>query len=320
MSDRPALGELRLLQVLGVAGSLIAILDPAVAATEAQRTSVVSVRAGQTCLREEVRITGFVVARDERGASIPAPGYRIAEIFVNEGDRVAEGQDLLRATRQDDSVRGAPASAKSDQPATLTLHSPVEGTITHIAAKIGTLTGSARPIPGAPPPEPQIRVAASVGLDLLVDVPSIYATQIRKGSLARILREGDTDSTGTVRVPVSEINPASQLGQARVSIEPPSTLWPGEFASAIIETAHDCGVAVPRAAVTYQNGSASVQVLNGTSVETRSVRVGLSDSNNVQIREGLAEGEPVVASVGTALKPGDRVTPVLQGEPGAATP
>ncbi|MFD0937616.1 efflux RND transporter periplasmic adaptor subunit, partial [Methylobacterium trifolii] len=110
----------------------------------------------------------------------------------------------------------------------------------------------------------------------------------------------------------------TQLGRARLTIEPPTALRPGQFASAVIETARDCGLSVPRSAVTYQNGLPTVQVLNGTKVETRSIRTGLSDETTVQVREGLAEDEPVVANAGTALRAGDRVTPVITGKVGTA--
>lgn len=120
-----------------------------------------------------------------------------------------------------------------------------------------------------------------------------------------------------MRVPVSEVDPLTQLGRARLAIDPSSALRPGQFASATIETARDCGLSVPRSAVSYQNGVPTVQVLNGGSVETRSVRTGLFDENTIQIREGLSEGEPVVANAGTSLRSGDRVSPVISDTKGA---
>ena len=153
---------------------------------------------------------------------------------------------------------------------------------------------------------------ADAGIDLLVDVPSPYAAKIRAGLAARIASDGNDAIKGTVRVPVSEVDPATQLGRARLSIEPASALRPGQFASATVETARDCGLSVPRSAVSYRNGAPTVQVLNGGAVETRSVRTGLFDGNTIQIREGLSEGEPVVANAGAVLGNGDRVTPVMQ--------
>jgi hypothetical protein len=150
------------------------------------------------------------------------------------------------------------------------------------------------------------------GTDLIVDVPSLYASRIRKGGIARVIGHDGIEFAGTVRLPVSEIDSRTQLGRARLSIDPAAALRAGQFASATIETAYECGVTVPRSAVTYQNGAATVQVLNGSAVETRGVRTGLADATRIQIREGISEGQPIVASTGMALRPGDRVTPLIK--------
>lgn len=296
-----------------LSGILVLAATFASAAENNTGTSVPGVRAGSACLTEQVRITGFATPREEGGASLSIEGYRIAEILVAEGDKVASGQELLRATRLSDEG-GPPSQAQAQRPATLILRAPIAGRIVRVTARVGMLTGQAAPNPmtGAPP-EPQVRIAADTGMDLLVDVPSPYASKIRSGSAARIVRDDGTEAKGAVRVPVSEVDPGTQLGRARITVEPASALRAGQFASAIIETARDCGLSVPRSAVTYQNGAASVQVFNGSAVETRSVRTGLFDESTIRIREGLADGEPVVANAGTVYRPGDRVTPVIAG-------
>lgn len=294
----------------------------AAAESAADGTSVVGVRAGSVCLREQIRITGFAMPREESGASVPFEGYRITDLFVAEGDSVTLGQELLRATRlgADDSAQPGPAQARQGQPANFSLRAPIAGRITRVNARIGMTTQNpAAAPPAAPgmPPEPMIRIMADAGIDLLVDVPSLYATKIRSGLTARVVAGDGAEAKGTVRVPVSEVDPGTQLGRARLAIDPSSALRPGQFASATIETARDCGLSVPRSAVSYQNGVPTVQVLNGGSVETRSVRTGLFDENTIQIREGLSEGEPVVANAGTSLRSGDRVSPVISDTKGA---
>ncbi|GJD95672.1 efflux RND transporter periplasmic adaptor subunit [Methylobacterium iners] len=286
------------------------LLSGAAAAQTSPGVSVPGVRAGSACLTEQVRITGFATPREEGGASLGLEGYRITEILVAEGDRVTANQDLLRAARLDEAGPPNPAAA-AQRPPTLTLRAPIVGRIVRINARVGMLTGPGTPNPATGIPDPQVRIAAETGMDLLVDVPSPYAAKIRLGSAARILRDDGTEVKGTVRVPVSEVDPGTQLGRARIAVEPPSALRAGQFASATIETARDCGLSVPRSAVTYQNGAASVQVFNGSAVETRSVRTGLFDETTIRIREGLAEGEPVVANAGTVFRPGDRVNPVI---------
>lgn len=297
---------------------------PARAESTAEGTTVASVRAGSACLKEQVRITGFAMAREESGASLPLDGYRITDILVTEGDKVAADQEILKAVRQGDDSGMA---ARPPGPPSLSLRAPIAGRVTRINARVGMLSG----MPSGPgmgaaamgsgmgsgmqaagmPPEPMIRIMGDSGIDLMVDVPSPYVTKLRIGSAARILREDGTELKASVRVPVTEVDPGSQLGRARLGVEAGTALRPGQFASAIVETARDCALAVPRSAVSYQNGSPTVQVLRGTTVETRSVRTGLFDESTIQIREGLSDGEPVVANAGTALRSGDKVTPVI---------
>ena len=293
----------------------IVLAGPALAESTPAGTTVLGVRAGKACLNEQIRITGFATAREEGGASVPLENYRITEIFVNEGDIVTVGQELLRAARLgDDPGQG---QAALQRPPSYSLRAPMAGLVTRINARIGMITS--QPAPAAPaqpgqqtmPPEPQVRIMADAGVDLVVDVPSLYATKIRSGLVAKVLADSSDEIKGTVRQPVSEVDPATQLGRARLSIDPPSALRPGQFASAVLETARDCGLSVPRSAISYKNGAPTVQVLNGTAVETRSVRTGLFDDKSIQIREGLNEGDPVIANAGTALRSGDRVTPVI---------
>jgi hypothetical protein len=53
-----------------------------------------------------------------------------------------------------------------------------------------------------------------------------------------------------------------------------------------------------------------VQVVRRERVETRRVEVGLLSGGLVEVRQGLAEGDVVVARAGALLREGDPVRPV----------
>ena len=57
--------------------------------------------------------------------------------------------------------------------------------------------------------------------------------------------------------------------------------------------------------------SAVVQVVKRDRVETRRVETGLMAAGQVEIREGIAEGDIVVARAGALLREGDPVRPVM---------
>jgi multidrug efflux pump subunit AcrA (membrane-fusion protein) len=50
---------------------------------------------------------------------------------------------------------------------------------------------------------------------------------------------------------------------------------------------------VPSKAVTHQNQSYTVQVVKGTTTETRTVQIGLTDGSNTEITQGFNEGEQI---------------------------
>ena len=60
----------------------------------------------------------------------------------------------------------------------------------------------------------------------------------------------------------------------------------------------------------YGTGGTVVQVVRRSRVETKRVEVGLMAGGQVEIREGLSEGDVVVARAGSLLREGDPVRPV----------
>jgi HlyD family secretion protein len=68
-------------------------------------------------------------------------------------------------------------------------------------------------------------------------------------------------------------------------------------------------VSVPLTAILYGSAGTVVQVVRRQRVETRRVEVGLMSAGQVEIREGLTEGDVVVARAGALLREGDPVRP-----------
>ena len=77
-----------------------------------------------------------------------------------------------------------------------------------------------------------------------------------------------------------------------------------------IATAESRGVTVPASAVLYSQQSTSVLLVKGDRVELREVKTGLRSNGQIEIIDGLREGDVVVAKSGTFLRDGDKVRPV----------
>ena len=68
---------------------------------------------------------------------------------------------------------------------------------------------------------------------------------------------------------------------------------------------------MPLTAILYGSAGTVVQVVRRARVETRRVETGLMAAGQVEIKEGLQEGDTVVARAGALLREGDPVRPVM---------
>ena len=286
-------------------------------ATQPSGAVVLVSRATKACFSASIRVTGFLVPRREAMVNLDMEGYRISEVLVNEGDRVTSGQNLVRLVRSTEggASGGAPpagAGAQAQQaqpalPATMILKAPAAGTIIKSTATVGG-TFSARAT------DPLFSIAIDGEIELEAEVPSIHIPKLAPGQTARVEIDGGRELTGNVRLVPAEINPMSQLGRVRVSVERDPAVRLGSFARATIDASRSCGVSVPRAAVLYKTEGHSVQVVRNSVVETRRVRIGFHSDLAVEIREGIREGDLVVANAGTSLRDGDQVSTKLSDE------
>jgi len=299
--------------VLAVAAGGAAAADVAGAAEPAKPAGagavVLVARATKACFSASVQVTGFLVARREALVTLDMDGFRVTEILVKEGDQVTSGQNLVRLTRQEGGAPAAPpGAAQPAPPSSMTLKAPAAGTITRATAVLGATAN--------PRADPLFRIAVDGEIELEAEIPSIHVPKLAPGQTARIEIEDGRELTGSVRLVPAEINPMSQLGRVRIAVERDPSLRLGSFARATIDASRSCGISVPNSAVLYKTEGTSVQVVRDRTIETRRVRVGFHSDQNVEIREGVREGDTIVANAGTSLRDGDQVQPKFADEIG----
>ncbi|WP_298962875.1 efflux RND transporter periplasmic adaptor subunit [uncultured Methylobacterium sp.] len=195
------------------------------------------------------------------------------------------------------------------------IRAPEAGIVSRRTARVG-MTASASA-------EPLFRLIARGEIELEGEVVETRLPRLREGAPAWIeLAEGERVQ-GRVRAVYPEVDRATRLGKVRVRLDPDPRLRIGTFARGAVELARTRGVTVPQAAVLYGGPQrSSVLVVANDVVEARTVRTGLSDDDDIEIRAGLEPGERVVARAGSFLRDGDRVRPVLvppTEAPGVAT-
>jgi HlyD family secretion protein len=112
-----------------------------------------------------------------------------------------------------------------------------------------------------------------------------------------------------VRRVASTVEPNVQLGQVTITVTSNQRLLVNSSGRALIKTGQSCGVTVPLTAVLYGTAGTVVQVVRRARIETKRVEVGLMSGGQVEIRDGLTEGDIVVARAGALLREGDPVRP-----------
>ncbi len=146
-------------------------------------------------------------------------------------------------------------------------------------------------------------------LELDARVPELELAALRPGQPARVLH-GEREIAAQVRALAPVVAGETRLGIVHVALPPESGLRPGMFARAeIAPEAALPALTVPQEAVVFREGGPVVFVLpeGAERVAQRQVATGLRREGVVEIREGLAAGERVVATGAGFLSDGDRI-------------
>jgi HlyD family secretion protein len=179
---------------------------------------------------------------------------------------------------------------------------PADGIVSRRMARIGGYAAGAA--------EPMFRIVANGEVELDAEVTETRMAAIKVGQSARVEITGLGTIPGTVRLVSPEVDKGTRLGRVRIFLGDNAGLRVGAFARGSIETATGRGLAVPASAILYGPDGASVQVVRANRVETRRIKTGLTAGTLAEVREGLSEGDVVVARSGTFLRDGDAVRPV----------
>ena len=283
-----------------VAGMLLAQPSPSSAAEKAEPNAytgaaVTVVKARKTCFADTISVSGMLVPREEVLVRPEREGLQISQVLADAGESVTSGQVLARL---------APADAPQN---TTAVQAPTAGIILKVDATIGT-TASIRAAP-------LFQIVARGEFELLGELPAKLLSKLSAGQVAKINVVGVGEVAGRVRFIAATVDGATQLGQVRIFIGSDPRLRVGSFARAQIVIAQSCNVAIPLSAVLYGQDSAVVAVVRNDRVETRQIVVGLLAEGEAEIREGLSEGDLVVARAGAFFREGDRVRPFVAGAP-----
>ena len=280
-------------QAIAIAAVLgmTALARPGFAAGEpdAPKGAAVTVlTATKSCFSATVEVAGILIPKDQTAVRPDRPGLKVAEVLVDPGQSVTAGQVLARLHSPDGG--------------SVQVQAPVAGLVSSSTAEVGAVASGKG--------EALFNIITGNEFDLVGQVATTDFAKIAVNQPAKVKVVGAGEMDGKVRLIAPTIEPNSQLGQVFISVDPSKHLLVNASGRAIIKTGESCGIAVPLTAILYGSAGTVVQVVRRQRVETRHVEVGLLSGGRVEVREGLSEGDVVVARAGALLREGDPVRPI----------
>lgn len=256
--------------------------------------AVTTVRSVKSCFDDLLQVTGNVVPRNEILVRSDREGYQISQVLVENGDTVVSGQVLVRL-RQPDAQRGSGEVA---------VQAPAAGVIYTATAPIGMTISSSN--------EPLFRIARQGEMEIVGEPPVDSMARLTTDLSAMVDLVGVGELPGKVRLIATSVNPATQLGEVRIFIGADPRVRVGLFGKASIQMGRRCSPSLPLSAVLYGVGGPIAQIVRDNRVETRRVVLGLMKEGDVEILQGVSEGEDAVARAGAFVRDGDKVVSVQQ--------
>jgi HlyD family secretion protein len=250
--------------------------------------AVTVLTAAKSCFNAIVEVSGILMPREETYVRPERQGLKVAEVLADAGDTVTQGQTLARLTLPEGGM-------------TL-IQAPVAGLIATSSAVVGAAASGKG--------EALFSIIARSEFDMVGMVPTRDLSKLAVNQTARIRVIGAGEVEGRVRRIATTVEPNSQLGQVLIGVTTNRKLLVNSSGRALIKTGQSCGISVPLTAILYGSAGTVVQVVRRQRVETKRVEVGLMSAGQVEVREGLVEGDIVVARAGALLREGDPVRPV----------
>lgn len=224
--------------------------------------------------------------------------------------QVDAGQAALEASQSQLSVAKAKLARDQSLFDYSRITAPFSGVVTERYANLGTLmqagTGSSTQA------MPLVRLSQDDLFRLVIPVPEAYVRYIRIGDPVDVRVPAlNRHFPGKVARFSVDVRTDTRTMHTEVDVpNPQRVLLPGLYAEADLQLDRkDNTPSVPVQALSHQGNQTSVFVVSADgTLEQRPVEVGLQTSSYAEVVSGLAEGERVVVSDRSALKPGAKVS------------
>jgi RND family efflux transporter MFP subunit len=255
------------------------------------------------------------VAKGEPGL---VPQQEVDEIRARDLEteaQVSAAKSNLAAARQRMQVTRADEGRLRTMHNYTSITAPFEGVVTKRYANSGAMiqAGTASQSQAMP----VVRVSQNNLLRLILPVPESTVSQVALGRVVsvRVPSLGRTFSGRVARF-TDQVQLSTRTMDTEVDVPNPSlTLIPGMYAEVDLELqGHKGALAAPPDAIDGTGANTRVFTVDPQSiVHIVPVQIGIETARQVEIRQGVNEGDMLIAGRRTSLKDGDHVKPVAAG-------
>ena len=226
--------------------------------------------------------------------------------------RVNSAQQGLALARADKAAQLAQRDQWLLRKGKTEIKAPTAGLVLSRGAKLGAIVSGAS--------GNLFEIARDGLIELEASVSEIALGRLSEGQTVEVYVAGRKQPVaGEIRLISPRVDQATRLGIVDIALPKDAEgLRVGAFGRGVIKVAEREGVLVPRTAVVFEGDSAVVQVVENGQVKRREVALGLTTAETVEIRDGVAAGENVVATAGAFVRDGDTVTPVTLADNGGS--
>jgi RND family efflux transporter MFP subunit len=189
---------------------------------------------------------------------------------------------------------------------------PFSGVVTQRYANYGTLmqagTSSTQALP-------LVKLSQEDLFRLVIPVPESYVKYIKIGDPVNVrVPSLDRDFPGRVTRFSVDVTDATRTMHTEVDVpNPQGVLIPGVYAEATLALDRKGdALAIPLQAINQEGNHASVMIVDpSNTVERRDVTLGIQTENFAEVLSGVREGDEVIVSDRSGLRPGETVRPKL---------
>ena len=259
----------------------------------------VNVRVGSKVRKDQV-LAEFVFTGDNTAYQQAQANIAMQEKSLNRLKEVqAKGGVSLQDVEQlETQINVAKMQMETARRATLVL-APSSGTITEVKFKVGEVPG----VGGA-----MFTIANLDKVILKLNVTSSEIGFFKKGAKATIELNGEKLQGEVSLIPLAA-NPITRFFPVEVTFKNKGQkLLPGMYLTTKIDAREVTGVTVPVEAIVYSNGVNSVWTVDSEGKAKRKiVQLGVQTKTDIQIKDGLNEGDVVMVEGQNRMNDGDKV-------------